>query len=144
MNEIVPLVSSSVVGPLGIKHLPRTWVKVSLHAAGRLPEGYRAGTSGFDGWMCEELGIDNDAFIAYITSARPSYLELEAWVAEHATALTAASIARWNRIVSAAKLPDAMRAERLERFGLTEDDAPMGVMLNDLDDWDIFHKALTR
>ncbi|GAC1521616.1 MAG: hypothetical protein NVS2B3_17780 [Vulcanimicrobiaceae bacterium] len=144
MNEIVPLISSSVVGPLGIAHLPRTWAKVSLHAAGRLPEGYRAGTSGFDSWMCEELGIDTAALVAFVAAERPTYLALEAWVIAHATALTPVAVARWNRIVAAATLPDAMRAERLEHFGLTEDDAPMGVMLNDLDDWEAFHRSLAR
>ncbi len=143
MSEIVPLISSSVVGPLGIKHLPRTWCKVSLAAAGRLPAGYRAGNGGFDTWMNEELGIDNDAFVAYITTERPTYLALEAWVVAHAKDLSATSIARWNRIVAAAKLPDAMRAERLARFGFTEDDGLMGVTLNDLDDWDAFHASLT-
>ena len=142
MNQIVPLISSSVVGPLGIAHLPRTWAKISLHAAGRLPEGYRHGNGGFDAGMCAELGIDNAAFVAYIESERPTYLQLEAWVVAHGTALTPQAIARWNRIVAAAKLPDAMRVERLERFGLVEGDAVMGVSLNDLDDWAAFHAAL--
>lgn len=142
MNEIVPLISSSVVGTLGIKHLPRTWCKISLQAAGRLPAGYRAGNGGFDSWMTEELGIDNDAFVAYITTERPTYPALEAWVVAHAKDLTATSIARWNRIVAAARLPDAMRAERLGTFGLTDDDAVMGVALNDLDDWAAFHAAI--
>ncbi len=144
MNEIVPLISSSVVGPLGVAHLPRAWAKISLHAAGRLPEGYRHGNGGFDGWMCEELGIDNGAFVAYIENERPAYLQLEAWVVEHAQSLTPQAIARWNRIVVAAKLPEAMRNERLERFKLSEDDAVMGVTLNDLDDWEAFHKALAQ
>lgn len=144
MNEIVPLISSSVVGPLGIKHLPRLWAKISLHAAGRLPEGYRHGNGGFDGWMCEELGIDNDALVAYIENERPSYLALEAWVSAHATSLTATAVGRWNRAVGAALLPEPMRAERLARFGLTEDDNVMGVTLNDLDDWDAFHAGLAR
>jgi len=142
MTEIVPLISSSVVGPLGIKHLPRTWAKISLHAAGRLPAGYRAGTGGFDSWMCEELGVDNAAFVAYISTERPSYLDVEAWFVAHATSLTPVSIARWNRIVVAATLTPTMRAERLAQFSFTEDDALMGVTLNDLDDWDLFHKSL--
>ena len=142
MNEIVPLISTSVTGPLGIKHLPRTWAKLSLHVAGRLPAGYRHGNGGFDSWMCEELGIDNDALVTFVRSERPSYLQLEAWVVANATDLSATAIARWNRIVVAATLPEAMRAERLAHFGLTEDDAMMGIALNDLDDWDAFHAAL--
>jgi len=31
----VPLISSSVAGPLGVLHLPRLWQKVSLEAVGK-------------------------------------------------------------------------------------------------------------
>ncbi len=142
MNEIVPLISSSVVGPLGIAHLPRLWLKILLHAAGRLPEGYRYGTGGFDERLCERLGIDRDAFVAYIQTERPAYRALETWVAAHATAMTPHAIAAWNRLVTGARLPEAMAAERYERFELTEADNVMGVGLNDLDDWDALHASL--
>ena len=47
-EPIVPVLSSSVMGPLGVKHLPRLWLKILLHACGRLPDGYRHGVGGFD------------------------------------------------------------------------------------------------
>ncbi|GAC1548036.1 MAG: hypothetical protein NVS3B16_20590 [Vulcanimicrobiaceae bacterium] len=144
MNEIVPLISSSVVGPLGIAHLPRLWLKILLHAAGRLPEGYRHGNGGFDEKLCERLGIDRDAFVAYIETERPAYLAVETWVTAHATALTPPAIAAWNRVVAGARLPDAMTQERHERFRLTEADSVLGVGLNDLDDWDMLHASLAR
>jgi len=144
VTEIVPLISSSVVGPLGIAHLPRTWQKILLHAAGRLPEGYRHGNGGFDAWMCDELGIDNAAFVAYIELEWPTYLQTEAWVVAHATALTPRTVALWNRQVAGARLPEAMANERRARFNLTEDDGVLGVGLNDLDDWEAFHAALAR
>ena len=32
----VPMISSGTAGPLGVLHLPRLWLKVSLEAAGKL------------------------------------------------------------------------------------------------------------
>ena len=36
MDKIVPLIGSAEVGPLGVLHLPRLWLKVSLDAKGAL------------------------------------------------------------------------------------------------------------
>ena len=36
MNKIVPLIGSAEVGPLGVLHLPRLWLKVSLDGRGLL------------------------------------------------------------------------------------------------------------
>jgi len=40
MAKIVPLISSGVAGPLGVLHLPRLWLKVSLECRGKLADGY--------------------------------------------------------------------------------------------------------
>src|SRR6185295_7355837 len=40
MSTHVPLISSGVAGPLGVLHLPRLWLKVSLEARGKLANGY--------------------------------------------------------------------------------------------------------
>src|SRR5580658_7533748 len=39
MEKIVPLISSDTVGLLGIRHLPRLWLKTLLYALDALPEG---------------------------------------------------------------------------------------------------------
>ena len=48
MDKIVPLIGSAEVGPLGVLHLPRLWLKVSLDGKGALAEGYPAVGTGFD------------------------------------------------------------------------------------------------
>ena len=48
MSKFVPLISSGVAGSLGVLHLPRLWLKVSLDARGKLADGYPAVGTGFD------------------------------------------------------------------------------------------------
>src|SRR6187455_2095011 len=48
MNSIVPLISSGVAGPLGVLHLPRLWLKLSLEESGKLASGYPGIGHGFD------------------------------------------------------------------------------------------------
>lgn len=141
---IVPLVSSSVVGPLGLAHLPRLWCKILLHAHGELPEGYRYGNGGFDEKVCEAIGTDRDALVAFVTEERPSYSALETWVRAHATKLDDRTIAAWNAVVAGADLPEAMSQERRARFDIPVGTRASAVVLNDLDDWDSFHRALTH
>ena len=138
-----PLISSSVAGPLGIVHLPRLWLKILLHADGKLPEGYRAGVGGFDEMLVDKFGIDRDAFIAYISKEKPDYLTLERWVEKNATALTARNVADWKTTVIARQLKPEMAAERRARFGIADEEFAHGVTLNDLDDWAGIHARLT-
>src|ERR1035437_323964 len=141
---LVPVLSSSVMGPLGVKHLPRLWLKILLHGCGRLPEGYRHGVGGFDEFLTTTLGIDRDAFVSYIETEKPDYLTLEAWVRAKATALTAEAIAAINARVANADLPDTMLADRRAQLGFDEPGYTKAVALNDLDDWAAMHAALTR
>jgi hypothetical protein len=143
-EEIVPLISSSVAGPLGIRHLPRLWLKILLHASGRLPEGYRHGVGGFDELLTGSLGIDNAGFVAYIENEKPSYLQLEAWVKEHARNLTPESAAAFNHKILTRDMNAEMAGERRERFGIADHTFAHGVSLNDLDDWDQAHRRLTN
>jgi hypothetical protein len=132
------------MGPLGVKHLPRLWLKILLHGCGRLPEGYRHGVGGFDEFLTTTLGIDRDAFVSYIETEKPDYLTLEAWVRANATALTAEAIAAINARVANADLPDTMLADRRAQLGFDEPGYTKAVALNDLDDWAAMHAALTR
>jgi hypothetical protein len=141
-DQIVPLISSSVAGPLGAMHLPRVWLKILLHAEGRLPDGYRHGIGGFDELVCTNLGIDRDAFVAFIEQKKPTYLELEAWVRENASNVNAESIAAHNRAILARELPEEKRAERYAGIGATDRSITNGVALNDLDDWTAVYRQI--
>jgi hypothetical protein len=143
MNEIYPTISSSVHGPLGVKHLPRLWLKILLHACGRLPEGYRHGVGGFDEFLTTTLGIDRNAFVAYIKTEKPEYREVEAWVRAHATNLTPEAIATVNDRVETTDMPEALLDERRSRLQITDRSYTKAVAINDLDDWAGFHAALT-
>jgi hypothetical protein len=144
MQRIFPVLSSSVAGPLGVKHLPRLWLKILLSEKGLLPDGYRCGEGGFDGFLTTTLGIDNAAFGAYIRAELPDYPTLEKWVRAHATNLTPEAIATVNDNVATADLPERMRADRFARIGFTDETYVKAVALNDLDDWAGIHEELTR
>ncbi len=143
MEEIVPLISSSVAGPLGVLHLPRLWLKILLHASGRLPEGYRHGAGGFDGLLCERLGIDAAAFIAFIEGERPDYLALEAWVTQHARDLSPHAIAAFNDRIRTGNMGDENAAKARARFKVADDTFANAIALNNLDDWSLAHAAVT-
>jgi hypothetical protein len=142
-EEIVPLISSSVAGPLGVLHLPRLWFKILLHACGRLPEGYRHGSGGFDELLTTSLGIDNAAFVAYIESEKPGYLALEAWVKGHAANFTPETVAAFNHKIRTRDMGLEMAVERRARFGIADPAFAHGITLNDLDDWDQVYRKLT-
>jgi hypothetical protein len=141
-EEIVPVISSSVVGPLGIAHLPRLWLKILLHASGRLPDGYRHGAGGFDELLCERLGLDREAFVAFIEGERPDYLATERWVSEHARDLSPQTIAAFNTRIRTGNMREELAAERRRRFGIADDSFANAVALNDLDDWAGMHERL--
>ena len=143
-GPLAPLISSSVHGPLGIKHLPRLWLKLRLYAAGLLPEGYRHGVGGFDEMLAVKLGMDRDAFIAYVENERPSYPQLEDWVRAHAANLDDETIAAINARIAATEMPDELRRERVARLNITDPSYTNAVAINDLDDWDAIHRALAR
>lgn len=141
MEKIIPLISSGTEGPLGVKHLPRLWVKTLLSATGRLPEGYKDIRPGYDYLVLEGLGIDPDAARDFIFEKRPAYLAFEDWIREQpGVDLSPENIAKVNEgITSRVKSPEA-RWEVLAANGLPED-APIerAVMINNLDDWKAVH-----
>jgi hypothetical protein len=140
---IVPVLSSAVAGPLGVKHLPRLWLKLVLHSLGRLPEGYRHGTGGFDELVTTTLGIDNAAFVAYVETEKPDYLTLEAWVRSHATSLTPEAIAKINDRISSTDMSAEMLADRHTRLGTASAGVTRAYAVNELDDWLAMHEVLT-
>ncbi|HEV3155895.1 MAG TPA: hypothetical protein VGZ00_00960 [Candidatus Baltobacteraceae bacterium] len=140
--KIVPLISSSVMGPLGISHLPRLWLKILLYAVDALPDGYRHGSGGFDEQVCTNLGIDSQAMIAFVEDEKPDYLRFEAWIKAHATKLTPEAVFWHNLAIRTGRMRDELAAERRSTFGITDPNIANGVTLNDLDDWAGIHAQI--
>ncbi len=142
MSNFIPLISSSLTGPLGIMHLPRLWQKVSLQATGQLHSDYPDIGAGYDSMVLGTLGIEADAFRAFVKENKPSYIECENWVAQNGDTSLAA-IAKLNRQITQYHHDDATRTEILTAAGLDDSaaiaDAPN---LNNLDDWTAFHKEV--
>lgn len=79
-QKVVPIISSSVAGPLGAIHLPRLWTKLTLHHAGVLPEGYDHAGAGFDQMTIDALGLKRDDVVAFVKEKKPTYVQFEKYV----------------------------------------------------------------
>ena len=146
MNKIVPLIGSAEVGPFGVLHLPRLWLKVSLDAKGLLAGGYPAVGTGFDQMVLDGLGLQKEAVVDYIAKHKPTYPEFETWIKQQpGTRLGAASIANLNESIRAYNHDDGTVQSVLGENGLPSDvgirDA---VTLNRIDDWKCFHEAVLK
>jgi hypothetical protein len=146
MDKIVPLIGSAEVGPLGVLHLPRLWLKVSLNAKGLLADGYPAVGTGFDQMVLDGLGLQKDAVVAYIAKSRPTYPEFETWIKQQPESrLDAGSIAKLNEAIRGYDHDDGTVQSVLGENGLPADvgirDA---VTLNRIDDWKCFHEAVLK
>src|SRR5438874_12222795 len=70
-DKYVPMISSGVAGPLGVLHLPRLWLKVSLEEQGKLAPGYPGIGRGFDAMTCAALGLEEQAVKDFIKQNKP-------------------------------------------------------------------------
>jgi Domain of unknown function (DUF5069) len=144
MSKFVPLISSGVAGPLGVLHLPRLWLKVSLDSRGKLAEDYPAVGTGFDQMVINGLGLDHDALVSFIAGKHPSYPQFEQWVREQPGAkIDKASIEKLNGSISSYIHDDTTRRKFLSEAGIPDDErAPRdAVNLNNLDDWTTLYCA---
>lgn len=138
--KIIPLISSSLAGPLGVLHLPRLWQKVSLEAAGKLHDDYPGVGAGYDSMVLGAFGIDPEAFRKFIAESKPTYVQCEAWVVENGN-VTPTAVAKLNRQITQYHHDDATRKEILAAAGLEDDGSiPDAPTLNNLDDWAAFHR----
>ena len=147
MSTIVPLVSSSVAGPLGVLHLPRLWLKASLEARGLLASGYPGCGKGYDQMVIDGLGLDRGALLEFIKNGRPTYPQLEAWVKKQSgVKLDADSVQKLNAAIVGYIHSDDTRKSILGANGLPDDaTAPLdAVNLNNIDDWFEFHQAVLK
>jgi hypothetical protein len=147
MSKIVPTISSSVAGPLGVLHLPRLWQKVSLEVAGKLADGYPGIGGGYDTMVITALGLNADALREFFTTAKPTYPQFETWIKQQPGAnLTKGNIHKSNVAIISYIHDDETRKAILAANGLQDDGAvcPDAVNLNNLDDWFEFHAAVIK
>src|SRR3984885_3647763 len=121
MAKIIPLISSGVAGPLGVLHLPRLWLKVSLEARGKLAAGYPGAGKGYDQMVIDGLGLNRDAVLEYIKTSKPTYCEFEAWVKKNGTKTDKASIDKLNAAIKGYIHDDATRKSVLGANGIPDD-----------------------
>ena len=144
MSKIVPLISSGVAGPLGVAHLPRLWLKVSLEARGKLANGYPGIGKGYDMMTISALGLNADAVKKFITDSKPTYPQFEAWIKKQpGVKLDKATIYRHNASIAGYCHDDGTRKGILGANSLGDDGSvnPGAVDLNNLDDWYEFYQA---
>jgi hypothetical protein len=136
-----------VAGPLGVLHLPRLWLKASLEARGRIAAGYPGCGKGYDQMVLDGLGIDRDAFLAFIQNAKPAYPQLETWIKQQpGVKLDAASIDKLNAAIRGYIHTGDVRQGIFAANGLTDSTCAFrdAVNLNNLDDWKEFHEAALK
>jgi hypothetical protein len=144
MNKIVPLISSGVAGPLGVLHLPRLWLKVSLASVGKLADGYPAIGKGYDQMVIDALGLTAEAVTAFVDERHPTYPQFEEWIREQpGVKLDAATIEKLNASILGYNHDEATRRSILTEVGLPADSTEIldAINLNNLDDWAAFHDA---
>jgi hypothetical protein len=144
MAKIVPLISSGVAGPLGVLHLPRLWLKVSLEARGKLADGYPGIGKGYDSMVIDALGLKPEAVKNYITQSKPTYPQFEEWIKKQpGVKLDKATVYKLNQAIMGYIHDDSTRKGILGTSGIPDNGSvnPGAVDLNNLDDWQEFHAA---
>ncbi len=145
MHKIPPVAAVSAKGPLGVVQLPRLWSKVLLDKRGLLPEGYSACGQGFDKVVLDGLGLDREEVLAYLTSEMPTYAQFETWVVERCGGSVAQEkIDKVNDYILGREFPEERAQTILENCGFPKETGIRhGAVLNQLDDWQEFHRYLT-
>src|SRR5208282_4818180 len=144
MAKIVPLISSGTAGPLGVLHLPRLWLKVSLESRGKLADGYPGIGQGYDMMVISALGLNPDAVKKFITDSKPTYPQFEAWIKKQAgVKLDKATIHKLNVAIQGYIHASDVAGGILKASGISDAGSvcPDAINLNNLDDWYEFHQA---
>src|SRR6185295_1958416 len=121
MNTIVPLISSGVAGPLGVLHLPRLWLKLSLESCGKLAAGYPGAGKGYDQMVIYGLGLNRDAVIDYVKKSKLTYCQFEEWVKKNAIKLDKVSVEKLNAAIRGYNHDDGTRKSILSTNALPDD-----------------------
>ncbi len=142
-QTIVPLISSGTAGPLGVNHLPRLWLKLSLAAIDALPEGYDECGDGFDAMTLSALGLDRDKTIAFVRQQQPSYMEFEEWIVANGK-IDPASIEKHNAAVRGYNHSDELGTQMRTSSKIKKDSVKDAVTLNTIEDLDEVHRRHIR
>ena len=143
MSKTVPLISSGVAGPLGVLHLPRLWLKVSLECRGKLADGYPGIGKGYDTMTCNALNLNPDALKKFVGEKRPTYCQFETWVKQQpGVKLDKATVYKHNTAILGYIHDDGTRKGILGANAVSDDGSvnPGAVDLNNLDDWYEYHQ----
>lgn len=143
-QTFIPLVPSHVAGPLGVLHLPRLWLKVSLDARGKGDKDYPSLQPGYDTMVVAALNLNADALRKFVADKKPSYAEFEAWVkAQPGVKLDRATVYKINSEILGYHHGDAVRKTILADAGYPDDGTVQGgaTELNFLDDLAAFHRS---
>lgn len=142
-EPIVPLISSGTAGPLGAIHLPRLWLKLSLAAAGALPDGYDECGSGFDAMTLGALGLDRTKTMDFVRTAKPTYMAFERWVIANGKT-DRETIDRHNAAIRAYNHGDDHAQKMREASAIADSSIADAVTLNAVEDLDELHRRLVR
>jgi hypothetical protein len=146
IQPIVPAVSSQSVGPLGLMHLARFWMKATLASTDALYDSWNSGAkSGFDVWFCGAIGVDLDTAIAHIAAELPTYLAFEAWIVANATHVSPAEISAHNAGMRKRQKPAEVAARECALLGIERPpDYRPSIEINDLVDWHVLHANIAE
>src|ERR1700734_2337487 len=138
---VVPAVSSGTAGPLGAIHLPRLWLKLTLAAAGELPEGYDECGSGFDAMTLAALGLDRQKTIDFVRQNKPRYAEFEEWGGRNGKT-DKATIEKHNAAIRGYNHADEKARAMREAAGIKDASAKDAVTLNTVEDLDEIYQQI--
>lgn len=141
-QKVVPLLSSSVAGPLGAIHLPRLWSKLTLYHAGVLADGYDFAGAGFDQMTIDALGLKRDDVIKFVKDKHPTYLQFEQYVLDqNGGSLSKDKIEAHNAAIRSYNHSDELAASMQKASG-AQAHIKDAVTLNTLEDMDELHHHL--
>ncbi len=141
------MIPCNVSGPLGVLHLPRLWLKVSLEARSKLAPGYPGIGKGYDQMVIDALSLKADAVKKFISEKRPTYGEFEDWVkSQPGVKLDRNTVYRLNQSILNYHHAEDLSKEIRASTGYKEDGSvtSSACELNALDDWQAFHAAVLK
>lgn len=143
-QKIVPMISSDCAGPLGAMHLPRLWSKLTLAAAGKLPDGYDECGRGFDQMTLTALNLDRQKVIDYVRSMKPKYMQFEQWVLQqNGGSISPETIQKHNDAIQAYNHADDLASNMRSSSGIGDATISDAVTLNKCEDLDELHRQIT-
>lgn len=143
-QRIVPLISSDCAGPMGAVHLPRLWSKLTIAAAGLLPEGYDECGPGFDQMTLSALNLDRQKTMDYVRKEKPTYMQFEQWVIQqNGGSISEDKIRKHNEAIAAYCHSDELASSMRTASGIADPTVKDAVTLNRCEDLDELYRQVT-